>query len=131
MNARIAIGVLATATAIASAVSGPGAGAAQQVAAPAVGTVCEWGGTAASPTGTFSISPGLTDAASTQPSAFYVTGELAGGAGCHGTLTFRGQIDAGANCLVQTFGGHAIGIPGVVSFGGVGVTVLGPALLYD
>jgi hypothetical protein len=100
-------------------------------APPAAGTTCTWGGTAADPTGTFTIRPGLTNTASTAPSHFLVTGELSGDPGCRGALSFIGQIDAGGTCASNFFDGAARGLPGVWSFAGVGVTSLGPARLYD
>src|SRR5881397_2058083 len=62
---------------------------------PPPGTTCTWGGTVDNPTGTFTITPGLTNNPSTAPSRFYVTGDLSGDPGCDGTLTYIGQIDAG------------------------------------
>ena len=74
------------------------AGWAAMPAARATATVtCTWGGTSAAPAGTFTISPGLTNTPSSGPSAFYATGELAGDAGCRGTLTYMGQIDGWGN----------------------------------
>lgn len=105
--------------------------AAQAKSSPPAGTTCTWGGTPAAPTGTFTINPGTTNTPYAEPAAFYVTGELAGGTACHGTFTYVGQIDAGGTCAVNTFRGRATGIPGVTRFEGVGVTVLGPARLYD
>jgi hypothetical protein len=100
-------------------------------APPPAGTTCTWGGTAADPTGSFSITPGLTNDPSTAPSRFFVTGELSGGPGCQGTLTYIGQIDAGGTCAYNFFDGAARGLPGVTSFAGVGAGPLGPARLYD
>lgn len=110
---------------------GSSAGAGTSPEPPAAGTTCTWGGTAADPTGTFSITPGLTDTPSAQPSRFFVTGSLSGGPGCSGTLTYVGQIDAGGTCAYNFFDGAAHGIPGVHSFAGVGAGPLGPARLYD
>src|SRR5437870_11486048 len=60
-------------------------------AAPARGTlVCTWGGTPDAPTGVFTASPGITDTPSTGSIEFTATGELGGGEGCTGRLTFRG-----------------------------------------
>src|SRR5947208_9149536 len=70
--------------------------------APPAGTVCTWGGTATAPTGTFTITPGLTNTPSASPSKFDVTGELAGDPDCQGTLTYAGQIDASGTCTVNT-----------------------------
>jgi len=100
-------------------------------APPPAGTTCTWGGTAAGPTGSFTISPGLTNTPSTVPSRFYVTGALGGDPGCTGTLTYVGQVDAGGTCAYNFFDGAADGISGVRSFAGVGVGPLGPARLYD
>src|SRR4051794_11502439 len=93
--------------------------------------LCTWGGTPAAPTGTFSISPGLTNVPSPGPSVFKVTGKLAGDPGCSGTFVYTGQIDGGGTCTENTFEGRANGIRGVTRFVGVGATVLGPARLYD
>src|SRR4051794_19949214 len=100
-------------------------------APPPAGTTCTWGGTAADPTGSFSITPGLTNDPSTGPSRFFVTGDLAGDPGCQGNLTYIGQIDAGGTCAYNFFDGAARGVPGVKSFAGIGVGPLGPARLYD
>lgn len=100
-------------------------------ALPPAGTTCTWGGTATDPTGTFTISPGLTDTPSTEPSTFLVSGKLAGDPGCSGTLRYVGQIDAGSTCAVSTFDGAAKGLPGVRTFAGVGILSLGPGRLYD
>src|SRR4051794_16733872 len=100
-------------------------------APPPAGTTCTWGGTAADPTGSFTITPGLTNDPSTSPARFFVTGDLAGDPGCRGTLTYIGQIDAGGTCAFNFFDGAARGVPGVASFAGVGVGPLGPARLYD
>jgi hypothetical protein len=107
------------------------AGATVSPTPPAPGTTCTWGGTAADPTGSFTISPGLTDNPSTEPSRFYVTGDLGGDPACNGTLTYVGQVDAGGSCTYNFFDGAAHGIPGVRSFAGVGAGPLGPAGLYD
>ena len=53
-------------------------------------TVCTWGGTPAAPTGVATFSPGITNTPSTGPIEFTATGELGGGEGCTGRLTFRG-----------------------------------------
>ena len=100
-------------------------------ALPPAGTTCTWGGTAADPTGTFTIKPGVTQIPSTAPSRFYVTGALSGDPGCTGTLTYVGQVDAGSSCTAGTFQGAARGVPGVKTFAGVGLTSLAPARLYD
>lgn len=100
-------------------------------APPSAGTTCTWGGTAADPTGSFTIRPGLTNTASTAPSRFLVTGKLSGDPGCRGALSFIGQIDTGGTCASNFFDGAARGLPDVRSFAGAGVTSLGPARLYD
>jgi hypothetical protein len=100
-------------------------------ALPPAGTTCTWGGTATDPTGTFTITPGVTQTPSTEPSTFFVTGTLAGDAGCTGTLRYVGQVDAGSSCSAGTFEGATKGLPGVRTFAGVGVTSLAPARLYD
>jgi hypothetical protein len=98
---------------------------------PPPGTVCTWGGTAVAPTGTFTITPGLTNTPLAAPARFSVTGALAGDAGCEGTLTYDGQIDASGTCSFTTFEGKARGIPTITSFAGVGVGPFGPARLSD
>src|SRR4051812_32549982 len=96
-------------------------------APPPPGAVCTWGGTAAAPTGTFAITPGLTNVPLARPAAFSAPGELAGDPGCTGMLVYKGQIDAGGTCSFNTFEGKAQGIPTVTDFAGVGVGPLGPA----
>lgn len=98
---------------------------------PPAGTTCTWGGTAADPTGTFTITPGLTNTPSTEPSRFYATGELGGDPGCTGTLTYVGQFDAGSTCPASTIDGAARGVPGVRTFTGFVAGTFGPARLYD
>ena len=98
---------------------------------PAPGTTCTWGGTAAAPTGTFTITPGLTNTPLATPARFYATGVLAGGAGCDGTFTYVGRIDASGTCSASTFEGRANGIPSVTDFAGVGAGPFAPARLYD
>src|SRR5947207_7303641 len=116
-----------------SSLGGVGLSAAQARSEPAAaaGTTCTWGGTPAAPTGRFTISPGLTSLPLTAPARFFVTGDLGGGTGCRGTLTYIGQIDATGSCSFSTFEGRARGIPGVTRFAGVGAGPLGPARLYD
>ena len=96
---------------------------------PAGPRTCTWGGTPAAPTGTFTITPGITNTPSAGPLAFKATGVLGGD--CRGAFTYTGQIDAGSSCLANTFGGRATGLPGVARFAGVGVTVFAPAQLSD
>jgi hypothetical protein len=100
-------------------------------APPPAGTKCTWGGTPAQPTGTFTITPGVTTIPLAAPAKFYVTGDLAGDRGCTGTLTYVGQIDATGTCSFTTFEGRAKGIPTVTRFAGVGAGPLGPARLYN
>jgi hypothetical protein len=96
-------------------------------------TVCTWGGTPAAPTGVITFSPGVTNTPSAAPVQFTATGELAGGAGCSGKLTFTGYIDAGATCAAnQPFHAKAAGLPPVKRVeaeAGAGGTQ--PVLLYD
>ena len=103
----------------------------QHDARPQPGDTCTWGGTAAAPTGTFTIDPGLESTPSVRPSRFFVRGALACRSGFTATLTYVGQIDAGATCAANTFEGMAEGIPGVRYFVGVGAGPLGPARLYS
>src|SRR2546423_131309 len=98
---------------------------------PPAGTTCTWGGTATEPTGRFALSPGLTNSPSATATKFWATGELSGGPGCEGTLTYSGQVDAGGTCTANFFDGKARGIPGVRTYAGVGVGPFGPARLYD
>jgi hypothetical protein len=98
---------------------------------PSAGTTCTWGGTATAPTGRFTLSPGLTNTPSTTATRFWATGELSGGPGCTGTLTYIGQVDAGGTCSANFFDGKARGIPGVRTYSGIGVGPSGPARLYD
>jgi hypothetical protein len=102
-------------------------------AAPAAATTtCTWGGTPAAPTGTFTLSPGITNTPSTGPLDFKAIGELAGGAGCTGKLTYDGVFDAGSSCLASTFHVRVRGLPGVVrAAGSADNLVPAPALLYD
>jgi hypothetical protein len=62
---------------------------------------------------------------------FKVTGELAGGPGCSATFTYDGLINAGSTCSLTTFQGRATGLPTVRRFAGNGITLFGPARLYD
>ena len=108
---------------LAAGVTGPPASAAP-------GRTCTWAGTPAAPTGTFSITPGVTNTPSSGPLEFFATGRLGGGPGCHGTMTWIGQLDAGAACPFSTFRGKVTGFPGVARFVGRG-TLDVPSLLYD
>jgi hypothetical protein len=124
------IGLVVAAASLAP-VAWTAAPAAEAAAAPTPRATCTWGGTPAAPTGTFTISPGLTNTPLAQPAVFNVTGDLAGDPGCTGRFSYIGQVDASGTCSVNTFEGKAKGLPGVSRFAGVGVTVLGPARLYD
>jgi hypothetical protein len=98
-------------------------------AAPAsAAKLCTWAGTPTEPTGTFTITPGVTDVPSAGPLKFQATGPLGGE--CSGTTTFTGQMDAGATCSFAEFEGSVKGLPGVVRFWGKG-SLLVPSLLYD
>jgi hypothetical protein len=103
-------------------------------AAPARGTlVCTWGGTPDAPTGVLTLSPGITMTPSPGPVDFTAAGELGGGEGCSGTLTFRGVLDRGTSCTVATpFHATATGFPPIryaeASFGPAGTA---PVVLYD
>ena len=101
-------------------------------AAPAAAatTTCTWGGTPLAPPGTFTISPGITNLPASEALKFKATGELAGDAGCAGTMTFAGQIDAGSNCRASSFEGGVKGLPGVTRYWGKG-SLMVPELLYD
>jgi hypothetical protein len=121
MRVRAMIGATVVGTAL-MALSGAGAASAQAA------TTCTWGGTPAEPTGTFVISPGLTNTPAAAPLAFKATGPSAGG--CSGRITFTGQMNAGSTCLAITWQGKVKGLPGVARFAGGG-SLLGPSLLYD
>jgi hypothetical protein len=92
---------------------------------------CTWGGTAAAPTGTTTIRPGLTSTPAPEPMSFRATGVLAGDGACRGTFTFTGVMNAGSTCGLVTFQGAARGLPGVTRFEGVSVAGVAPARLYD
>jgi hypothetical protein len=104
-----------------------GAPAAAAARAP---LTCTWAGTPAAPTGVFTITPGVTNVPSSGPLKFHATGRLAGGPGCHGTMTYIGQLDAGATCPESTFRGRVRGLPGVARFLGNGSLDV-PSLLFD
>jgi hypothetical protein len=120
---RIALAAaLATGCCIAVAAAGAApAGAAQ---------TCTWGGTPAAPTGTLTITPGVTNVPSAGPLEFRATGLLAGGGACSGRMTWVGQLDAGSTCGLASFEGAVKGLPGVARFWGRG-NVLVPSQLYD
>lgn len=124
---------IAAATAIATtslAVAGLGQAAAQ------ASTTCTWGGTPAAPTGTFTLSPGLTNTPSTAPLAFRATGTVSGGGPCKGQrFTYGGVFNPGSSCALVSAQGRAEGLPGVVrwagAFSGFGVGPIVPTSLYD
>jgi hypothetical protein len=99
-------------------------------AAPAsAATTCIWGGTAAAPTGEFTIKPGLTNTPATEPLKLLATGPAEGEA-CKETVTFDGVVKPGSTCLAIVFEGVVRGVPGVERFFG-GPTVITHELLYD
>jgi len=103
-------------------------------AAPARGAlVCTWGGTPDAPTGVFMASPGITNTPSTGPVEFTATGELGGGEGCTGRLTFRGVLDPGTSCLVaMPFLATATGFPPIkYAEGTIGAVGTAPVVMYD
>ena len=71
MRFRTTIAVMALAAAC-LALAGGGPASAQ------ASTTCTWGGTPAAPTGTFTVSPGLTNTPAPEPLKFSATGVLAG-----------------------------------------------------
>jgi len=95
--------------------------------------VCTWGGTPDAPTGVFTASPGITDTPSTGPIEFTATGELGGGEGCTGRLTFRGVLDPGTSCLVgMPFLATATGFPPIrYAEGTIGAVGTAPVVMYD
>lgn len=96
-------------------------------------TTCAWGGTPLAPTGVITLDPGVTNTPSTVPVQFTATGELAGGAGCTGKLTFFGYIDAGTTCGASApFHAKADGFPLIKrAEAGPGLAGSQPVLLYD
>jgi hypothetical protein len=125
MRLRAVGGVVALAAASLVAAAG---GAASAHAA----TTCTWGGTPTEPTGTFTLKPGITNTPSTGPLEFMATGALGGGADCSGKLTYDGEFDTGATCLVATFHVKVKGLPGVARAEGTADNLVpAPALLYD
>jgi hypothetical protein len=117
---RVLVGAACVVAALAA------AGPAQASAA----RTCTWAGTPAAPTGTFTVSPGVTNVPSAGPLRFVAIGRLGGGAGCRGTVTFDGQVDTGATCPYSTFEGRVRGLPGVARFVGHGSLDV-PSMLYD
>jgi hypothetical protein len=123
MRFRATIGITALAAAcLVLAAGGP--------AAAQASTTCTWGGTPAAPTGTFAVSPGLTNTPAPEPLKFVAKGDLAGGGRCTGTMTLAGQVNAGSTCLWASFQGTVRGVPGVASFWGDG-SALVQEFLYD
>jgi len=115
--------------AVIGAVAALGAFGAAGATVPAqAATTCTWAGTPAAPTGTFTVKPGVTNLPSSGPLKFAATGSLGGQ--CSGTMTFTGQLDAGATCAFAEFEGTVRGLPGVTRFWGKG-SLLVPSLLYD
>src|SRR4051812_31589176 len=94
-------------------------------------TTCTWAGTHVAPTGVFWITPGVTNTPSSGPLKFLATGKLGGGPGCHGTVKFAGQMDAGATCWFATFRGRVSGLRGVRRFLGRGGGFDVPSQLFD
>jgi hypothetical protein len=84
------------------------------------------------PTGTFTLTPGITNFPAAGPLKFKATGVLGGGAPCGtGTMTFTGQADAGSSCLDASFEGAVRGLRGVARFWGKGPGVVVPSSLYN
>jgi hypothetical protein len=110
-----------------AAVAGVAATTAEQAHAA---TTCTWAGTHLAPTGVFWVNPGVTNIPSSGPLQFKAVGELAGGPRCHGTMTFVGQMDAGAMCQYSTFRGRVYGLRGVRRFLGHGSDDV-PSQLFD
>jgi hypothetical protein len=117
MRIKLAIAAAASATALSA------------VPAQAAKT-CTWAGTHLAPTGVFWMNPGVTNIPSPGPLKFRAVGQLGGGPGCHGQMTFVGQLDAGATCPFSTFRGRVYGLPGVRRFLGHG-SVMVPSRLFD
>jgi hypothetical protein len=92
---------------------------------------CTWAGTHLAPTGVFWVTPGVTNTPSSGPLKFRAVGQLGGGPGCHGKVTFAGQLDAGATCSFSTFRGPVYGLRGVRRFLGRGGGVDVPSQLFD
>src|ERR1043166_8874390 len=124
MRVRITIGVTAAVAAYLALAGGSSALAT---------STCTWGGTPAAPTGLITFSPGVTNTPSTGLIQFTATGELAGGAGCSGKLTFTGYIDPGTTCAANApFHAKATGLPPVKrAEAKAGVAGTQPVELYD
>ena len=99
-------------------------------AAQAAPTTCTWAGSLANPTGVFTVTPGVTNFPSAGPLKFVASGALAGGKGCQGTVTFSGDMAAGATCPFSKFEGRVYGLPGVYRFEGYGSLDV-PSRLFD
>ena len=123
MRFRAATGMMALITAC-LVLSGGGPAPAQ------ASTTCSWGGTPAEPTGTFAVSPGLTNTPAPEPLKLSATGALAGGGRCTGKMTFVGRVGAGSTCLLASFEGTVKGVPGVARFSGAGSASV-QEFLYD
>jgi hypothetical protein len=92
---------------------------------------CTWGGTPTAPTGSFTITPGLTNVPTGSPLRFVATGQLSGAdRRCRGPMKWVGQIDAGSTCAFASFEGAVRGLSGVARFWGRG-SLLVPSHLYD
>ncbi len=95
-------------------------------------TRCTWAGTPQSPTGTFTLRPGITELPAPGPLAFKATGVLGGDSACGtGVVSFVGQADAGSTCQDAAFEGVVRGLRGVSRFWGKGPGVVIPSWLYD
>jgi hypothetical protein len=119
MRVKSVIALAASATALSAAPA--------HAAAP---VTCTWAGTHVDPTGVFWVTPGVTNTPSSGPLKFLAVGRLAGGSGCHGTMKFIGQMDAGATCWFATFRGRVTGLRGVRRFLGRGGGVDVPSQLF-
>jgi hypothetical protein len=94
-------------------------------------TTCSWAGSPTSPTGWFTLDPGLTNVPSATPSKFVAWGALSGSdPRCSGQMKWIGQADAGSTCSFVSFEGEVKGLPGVARFWGKG-SLLVPSYLYD
>jgi hypothetical protein len=99
--------------------------------AQATPTTCAWAGTPAAPSGTFTISPGITNVPTPVPLKFEASGPLSGSdPRCQGELKFVGQVDAGSSCLFVSFEMAVKGLKGVTSAWGKGNLDV-PSYLYD
>jgi hypothetical protein len=114
--------------ALAAAAAAAGLSAIPAQATP--GVTCTWAGTPVAPTGTFWVTPGVTNSPSSGPLKFLAVGRLGGGARCHGTMKFVGQLDAGATCPYSTFRGRVYGLRGVRRYLGHGSLDV-PSQLFD